>query len=171
MPKDYRQIVRTKLAELDLDIDDVKNIEKSIYNKSIVKAHDNCTHGDFNDQNFRNFYRNLFQQVFLNIKQDSYVENTYLREQIDSGELNLKKITNLKPHETCPERWQHIIESNKKQDEFMYSKRREQITDEYFCNRCHKRECIYWEQQTRSVDEPMTTFIRCENCNNKWRKG
>jgi transcription elongation factor S-II len=41
-------------------------------------------------------------------------------------------------------------------------------TNEYRC-KCGKRECVYYEKQTRSADEPMTIFIMCVHCKNKWR--
>ncbi|KAH9411678.1 transcription elongation factor S-II [Ordospora pajunii] len=41
-------------------------------------------------------------------------------------------------------------------------------TDLFKCNRCGERKCSYRQLQTRSGDEPMTTFVTCE-CGNKWR--
>ena len=43
-------------------------------------------------------------------------------------------------------------------------------TDQFFCTRCFKRECTYYELQTRSADEPMTIFIQCVNCGKHWRQ-
>lgn len=43
-------------------------------------------------------------------------------------------------------------------------------TDEFKCKRCGKRDTIYTQKQTRSADEPMTLFIRCVPCGNKWRQ-
>ena len=42
-------------------------------------------------------------------------------------------------------------------------------TDEYQCGRCRARECTYFELQTRSADEPMTTYVTCLNCGNRWK--
>ena len=43
-------------------------------------------------------------------------------------------------------------------------------TDQFLCTRCFKRECTYYEMQTRSADEPMTIFINCLNCGQNWRQ-
>jgi transcription elongation factor S-II len=43
-------------------------------------------------------------------------------------------------------------------------------TDMFMCRKCHKKECSYYELQTRSADEPMTKFIRCCNCGYEWRQ-
>lgn len=42
-------------------------------------------------------------------------------------------------------------------------------TDAFKCGKCGKRQCTYYEKQTRSADEPMTVFITCQACGNKWR--
>ncbi len=44
-------------------------------------------------------------------------------------------------------------------------------TDEFKCRKCKSRCCTYMQKQTRSADEPMTTFIRCLDCNFQWREG
>lgn len=40
----------------------------------------------------------------------------------------------------------------------------------FTCGKCKKQMCTYYQLQTRSADEPMTTFIRCANCGNQWRE-
>ena len=34
-------------------------------------------------------------------------------------------------------------------------------TDQFKCSKCHQRKCTYYQMQTRSADEPMTTFVTC----------
>ncbi|XP_042414582.1 transcription elongation factor TFIIS-like [Zingiber officinale] len=43
------------------------------------------------------------------------------------------------------------------------------ITDQFKCGRCGQRKTTYYQMQTRSADEPMTTFVTCVNCNNHWK--
>lgn len=42
-------------------------------------------------------------------------------------------------------------------------------TDMFRCGKCGERKCKYYQKQTRSADEPMTTFVTCVNCNNHWK--
>ncbi|KAF7061814.1 hypothetical protein CFC21_068479 [Triticum aestivum] len=42
-------------------------------------------------------------------------------------------------------------------------------TDQFKCGRCGQRKTTYYQLQTRSADEPMTTFVTCVNCNNHWK--
>jgi transcription elongation factor S-II len=37
------------------------------------------------------------------------------------------------------------------------------------CRRCGKRKTSNYQKQTRCADEPMTVFVTCLNCGNKWR--
>lgn len=42
-------------------------------------------------------------------------------------------------------------------------------TDLLKCGKCKKRNCTYNQLQTRSADEPMTTFVVCNECGNRWK--
>ncbi|XP_076840940.1 transcription elongation factor A protein 1 isoform X2 [Brachyhypopomus gauderio] len=42
-------------------------------------------------------------------------------------------------------------------------------TDLFTCGKCKKKKCTYTQVQTRSADEPMTTFVFCNECGNRWK--
>uniref|UniRef100_A0A8C1KGT4 Transcription elongation factor A (SII), 3 n=1 Tax=Cyprinus carpio TaxID=7962 RepID=A0A8C1KGT4_CYPCA len=42
-------------------------------------------------------------------------------------------------------------------------------TDLLQCGKCRKKNCTYNQVQTRSADEPMTTFVLCNECGNRWK--
>lgn len=42
-------------------------------------------------------------------------------------------------------------------------------TDIFECGKCKQKKCTYSQLQTRSSDEPMTTFVYCTVCGNRWK--
>ncbi|GMT16473.1 hypothetical protein PFISCL1PPCAC_7770, partial [Pristionchus fissidentatus] len=42
-------------------------------------------------------------------------------------------------------------------------------SDMFKCGKCNKKNCTYTQLQTRSADEPMTTFVFCLECGNRWK--
>jgi len=42
-------------------------------------------------------------------------------------------------------------------------------TDLLKCGKCQQRKCTYNQVQTRSADEPMTTFVLCNVCGHRWK--
>lgn len=46
---------------------------------------------------------------------------------------------------------------------------RQATTNQFQCGKCRKWETTYFQMQTRSADEPMTTFVQCVNCGARWR--
>lgn len=40
------------------------------------------------------------------------------------------------------------------------------------CSKCGNNHAFFMQIQTRSADEPMTTFYKCTNfkCNNQWKE-
>ncbi|KAF8505325.1 transcription factor S-II-domain-containing protein [Gautieria morchelliformis] len=51
----------------------------------------------------------------------------------------------------------------------LVSEEMEAETDAFQCGRCRQRKTRYFQRQTRSADEPMTIFVTCTNCGNKWK--
>ena len=37
------------------------------------------------------------------------------------------------------------------------------------CGKCKSLKTTYYQMQTRSADEPMTSYITCTNCGHKWK--
>ena len=45
----------------------------------------------------------------------------------------------------------------------------EGTTDQFRCGKCGEFKTIYYQMQTRSADEPMTTYVTCTVCENRWK--
>ena len=44
------------------------------------------------------------------------------------------------------------------------------LTVDRICPKCKHIKAETWQEQTRSADEPSTTFFRCLKCKNTWRE-
>ena len=42
-------------------------------------------------------------------------------------------------------------------------------TDMFTCYKCKSTNCSYYQLQTRSADEPMTTYVTCLECGQRWK--
>ena len=39
----------------------------------------------------------------------------------------------------------------------------------FTCGKCKSKRTTYYQLQTRSADEPMTTFVTCKDCSKRWK--
>jgi transcription elongation factor S-II len=54
-------------------------------------------------------------------------------------------------------------------DKAMVAQEEQSISTHLRCNKCGQKKVTYTQAQTRSADEPMTTFCTCLNCGNRWK--
>jgi len=166
---DYRKIAVKKLDTIVNNKGKTDKIEDSIYKYTVDKAIKNCVPLEMSNKHFRRIYANKVEMLYNNIDKNSYIKNTELLKKINKNEIDLEKIAFMKPFELFHKRWEKYLDKQKAEEDFMYSIGKENITDEYKCGRCGSNKTSYYELQTRSADEPMTTFVKCINCGNRWK--
>lgn len=49
------------------------------------------------------------------------------------------------------------------------AKQDEEYTGVFKCGKCKSTKTSYYQMQTRSADEPMTTYVTCINCGQHWK--
>ena len=84
---------------------------------------------------------------------------------MENDQIELIKIAFFSPHELFPNKWKKLID---RKNLIEYKKENIATTDIFECYKCNKRKCSVYQLQTRSADEPMTTFVNCQVCGNKW---
>lgn len=67
------------------------------------------------------------------------------------------------------DRWNLVVGFSGGQMHESTTQKAEETTDMFRCGRCGQRKTTYYQKQTRSADEPMTTFVTCVTCGNRWR--
>jgi transcription elongation factor S-II len=146
-----------------------KDIEIGIYNNSISYSEKNRVVRNWKNGRFRRIYLNKARSVISNLKEDSYIENIKLKQRLLEKEFLPHEISDMRPEDMFPEAWRAIIDDKMKRDEHVFEEKPAAMTTQFKCGKCKKRECIYQELQLRSADEPMTLFITCLNCGNRWK--
>jgi transcription elongation factor S-II len=145
-------------------------IEEGIYQYVVDNiCHERNLPINWNNSYFKRAYMNKCISIYGNLNEDSYIKNINLLNKIKDEEIDPYNLAFMKPQEIFPENWEKIISKQKATQEFIYSDKLLSFTDEYKCGRCKKSRCSYYELQTRSSDEPMTTFITCLECGHKWK--
>lgn len=145
-------------------------IEKGIYNYVIQKSKEKNIKRYWSNINFKEFYLTKIRFVYSNIKKDSYIKNINFLKRIQSGEIDPEKICYMNVYDIFPENWKELLDIKMRKDKLKYELKPEAMTDVFKCRKCGSRSCSYYEIQTRSADEPMTQFINCLNCGNRWRQ-
>lgn len=126
---------------------------------------------NWNDDRFVNVYKIKALHLLNNINPKSYVKNTQLMKRFVDEEFMPQELAYMSKEKLFPEHWQELI-AKRELHEYMLAHPviSEPQTDMFKCPRCKQRKTIHQEVQTRSADEPMTSFITCINCNHKWRQ-
>ena len=68
-----------------------------------------------------------------------------------------------------PERWSTLLKEAAERDKARHN-RKTTANILMYCSGCKKKTpCDYYQVQTRSADEPMTTFVTCLECDKRWK--
>ncbi|TRM66749.1 transcription factor S-II, central domain-containing protein [Schizophyllum amplum] len=97
--------------------------------------------------------------------------NPGLRAQVLKGELAPARLAVMSVADMASEERKAADSKIREQTlhEALGAAEQEAETDAFQCGRCKQRKCRYRQAQTRSADEPMTTFVTCTVCNNRWK--
>ena len=162
-PEIFRERIRNSLYKYVNHMKKSTNIELSIYNYSIEKGNEYNITKKWDNPLFVTIYLDKFKCIHYHLNQSNIIEQLK-KNDIISTELAFKK-----NEELYPELWNKIIETTKKTIENKYFPKIKASTDKFKCGKCKKKECTYYQLQTRSADEPMTTFVTCIHCGNHWK--
>jgi transcription elongation factor S-II len=144
-----------------------ETMEKSIYNKTIKEARSKLVERSWNSMNFRELYKKNYIKVYSNISTNKNAD--FVLNKIKYGLWEPEAIISMKPERLYPHIWEAILLKNSKKLAMLGKENKEQGTDIFRCGKCRKNNCTYFQLQTRSADEPMTTFVTCLECNNRWK--
>ena len=180
-PEKFRDNVKRKFSDILSDEKSGDNLERGIYNKTLKTAEEKHIVKKWENVYFVLLYIDKFRTIYQNL-QNKEVSDLILNKKIKSYELPF-----MTHQEILPDKWDPLIEDLKIKNKNKYTPKIEASTDNFECNKCKPIEvslatkegratdrnqytqCSYYQLQTRSADEPMTTFVTCIKCGTRWR--
>ena len=162
-PEQFRSNIRTKLDEILKNEKNSTNLEKGIFNFALNEAKNRKVLKKWDNPYFVQIYIDRLRSIFTNLN------NPILLEQVNSGSIKAHTIAFMTHQELRPDKWYELITAKSKRDKNKFETNLEAATDTFTCRKCKSNKCTYMQLQLRSADEPMTTFVTCLSCGNRWR--
>ena len=167
-PEAFRNKIKETLNECVKDNKISYNLEKGIFNFAIREANEHNVVKKWDNVYFVELYSTRFRTIHQNITQKK------LLKKIKSKKIKVDDVSFMSHQELNPEHWKPFIEEKKILLENKFSPNLEASTDDFTCFKCKSagrpdNKCTYYQLQTRSADEPMTTFVTCLQCGCRWK--
>lgn len=167
-PEEFRKNVTNKIDELLKNRNFSTNLEKGIYNYALKEATNRNLIKKWDNIYFVQIYNDRLRTIYFNIKNTKNFKKMIDDSINNKNKMKAHEFAYLTHHEMDPKRWEKLLSEKAKRDEKKYE-RTQKVSSEFTCRKCKSKDCTYYQMQTRSADEPMTTFITCENCGNRWK--
>ena len=153
-----------------LSEEEVTNLESAIFLSALHSAEKRHISKVWTYPLFTQLYSSMARTIVGNLNPNTYIQNKNLFKRFEDGELSLEEIASFGHTDLYPEIWKDSLIRQFEREKRQLEGNRAMATDQFLCKGCKKRECTYYELQTRSADEPMTIFIQCLNCGKRWRQ-
>ncbi|KAK3187617.1 transcription elongation factor TFIIS [Lecanicillium sp. MT-2017a] len=138
--------------------------ESDVIARAVAVEHAAFTHfkGDNTD------YKKKIRSLFANLKNKS---NKELGRRVMSGDIAADKFVSMSDDDlkSDDQRRKEIELEKENMKKAQVPMEEKSISDSLECGKCKKKRVSYTQAQTRSADEPMTTFCECMNCGNRWK--
>ena len=161
-PETFRKNIKNKLLEKVKTEKNAVNLEKGIFNWTIKECTNRKVVKKWENQYFVQIYLDKLKCVYFNL-------NEKILTKLFNNEITSQDVAFMTHQELDYDRWEKLIQAKNKRTENKCETNIVASTDTFKCRKCHSKECTYYQMQTRSADEPMTTFVTCIKCDNRWK--
>lgn len=113
-------------------------------------------------------YKNRVRSRISNLKD---AKNPNLRRNVLCGNVSPERISKMTAEEMASDELKEMRKNLTKEAirDHQVATSGGTLSDLFTCGKCKKKKCTYTQVQTRSADEPMTTFVFCTECGNRWK--
>jgi DNA-directed RNA polymerase subunit M/transcription elongation factor TFIIS len=161
-PELFRSNIRKKIEEKLQNEKNSSNLEKGIFNYTLKEADQRKIVKKWDNKYFIQIYLDRLRTDYTNL-------NDNIIEQITSGAIKPHIVAFMTHQELNPDKWAALIDAKSKRDANKFETNIAAATDTFTCRKCKGNQCTYYQMQTRSADEPMTVYISCCTCGNRWK--
>lgn len=111
-------------------------------------------------------YKEKIRSLFANLK-----TNADLRAGVMSGSITADRFVVMSQKEMLSKEKRQLDEELEKENmkNAHVPMPPTSVSEDLQCPKCKKKSVSYTQAQTRSADEPITTFCRCTECDNRWK--
>ena len=146
------------------------NTETEIYNHTWKQANKSHYILHWGNSMFRTLYLTTAKHILHNLVHIPHPDDTSLLERLLTKKIEPSMLLSMKPWEMYPNAWKETMLANQKRHRKYELTLPTDISDGIFmCSRCKTYKTTHYQMQTRSADEPMTTFVTCLHCGNRWK--
>jgi hypothetical protein len=166
-----------------------KNAEINILNWAIRRTRENQKEASWENRLFRDFYKQKLHWIIQELQRGERVAvhlNIYgndvkvglfvvpqLARRLQTKELNVRCLASYTSDVLWPEgpfaRTRLILREKDMEREALKAASEIDYEGLFKCAKCKSTKTRYYQMQTRSADEPMTTYVTCVNCGAKWK--
>jgi transcription elongation factor S-II len=113
-------------------------------------------------------YRDKIRSLYQNLRNKS---NPELKVRVLTGEVTPTRLV-VMTHEELKSKEQRAADAaiaKENMNNAMVAQEQKSVSTALQCGKCGQKKVSYSQAQTRSADEPMTTFCECLVCGNRWK--
>lgn len=146
------------------------NLEAAVYNSVVRQSEHDKTPRSWDSRRFTQRYIHKAMSIRFNLQ---HPKNPDLLRRVQAREVSFDWLCAASPEDLFPALWEPVYEEVARKQlrkESAGAQNVDTMPDSPFeCRKCKKRKVTYYQMQTRSADEPMTTFFQCHSCLNRWK--
>jgi DNA-directed RNA polymerase subunit M/transcription elongation factor TFIIS len=185
-----REYTRQLFANLIAPGSTSRNAEISTLNWAVQNARHANQNASWENPRFREIYKTKVHWLAMELRRPNHmvslatvVEGDQVRIQINlvnqlahrlrTKELDVKNLAKYPADVLWPDGPMAKAAFKIKERDNMRERAKAQMDEDYVgqfkCGKCKSVKTTYYQMQTRSADEPMTTYVTCMSCGSKWK--